>query len=117
MEFFDSHAHYNDEKFENDRVEILNKLYSSIDDPNLLQVDDSEFKEIKRKNPDITHLKILEQKKENEKTEFLVKSQGPLRRRFPKHDRGPLSLGHNTCEARNPVSRIQTIFLSRPAPA
>ncbi|MFG6318457.1 MAG: TatD family hydrolase [Clostridia bacterium] len=28
MEFFDSHAHYNDEKFENDRVEILNKLYN-----------------------------------------------------------------------------------------
>lgn len=27
MEFFDSHAHYNDEKFENDRNEIICKLY------------------------------------------------------------------------------------------
>lgn len=28
MEFFDSHAHYNDERFDNDRDIILNKLYS-----------------------------------------------------------------------------------------
>lgn len=27
MELFDSHAHYNDEKFENDREEILKKVY------------------------------------------------------------------------------------------
>ena len=27
MEFFDSHAHYNDEKFEQDRKEILNNIY------------------------------------------------------------------------------------------
>lgn len=27
MEFFDSHAHYNDEKFANDRNEILKKMY------------------------------------------------------------------------------------------
>ena len=27
MSFFDSHAHYNDEKFENDRKEILEKIY------------------------------------------------------------------------------------------
>ena len=27
MEFFDSHAHYNDEKFEQDRKEILNDIY------------------------------------------------------------------------------------------
>ena len=27
MEFFDSHAHYNDERFEEDREAILNKLY------------------------------------------------------------------------------------------
>ena len=26
MEFFDSHAHYNDEKFDSDREEILDKL-------------------------------------------------------------------------------------------
>lgn len=28
MEFFDSHAHYNDEKFNDDREFILNKLYN-----------------------------------------------------------------------------------------
>lgn len=28
MEFFDSHAHYNDEKFEQDRSEILKKIYN-----------------------------------------------------------------------------------------
>lgn len=28
MEFFDSHAHYNDEKFDEDRVEILDRLYN-----------------------------------------------------------------------------------------
>ena len=28
MEFFDSHAHYNDERFEEDREAILNKLYN-----------------------------------------------------------------------------------------
>ena len=28
MEFFDSHAHYNDEKFELDRDTIFNKLYN-----------------------------------------------------------------------------------------
>ncbi len=28
MEFFDSHAHYNDEKFEKDRAEIIQKIYS-----------------------------------------------------------------------------------------
>lgn len=28
MEFFDSHAHYNDEKFEQDRDEILQKIYN-----------------------------------------------------------------------------------------
>jgi len=28
MEFFDSHAHYNDEKFEFDRKEILDKIYN-----------------------------------------------------------------------------------------
>ena len=27
VEFFDSHAHYNDEKFDNDREEILKKTY------------------------------------------------------------------------------------------
>ena len=27
MEFFDSHAHYNDEKFEADRIELLNNIY------------------------------------------------------------------------------------------
>lgn len=27
MEFFDSHAHYNDEKFDIDREAILSKLY------------------------------------------------------------------------------------------
>ena len=27
MEFFDSHAHYNDEKFEQDRNEIINSIY------------------------------------------------------------------------------------------
>ena len=27
MEFFDSHAHYNDEKFEQDRKEIINSIY------------------------------------------------------------------------------------------
>ena len=29
MELFDCHAHYNDEKFENDREEILKKVYES----------------------------------------------------------------------------------------
>ncbi len=29
MEFFDSHAHYDDEKFENDRDEIINKIHDS----------------------------------------------------------------------------------------
>ena len=28
MEFFDSHAHYNDERFDEDRVKVLNKLYN-----------------------------------------------------------------------------------------
>ena len=28
MEFFDSHAHYNDEKFDEDRVEVLSRLYN-----------------------------------------------------------------------------------------
>lgn len=27
MEFFDSHAHYDDEKFDEDRQEIINKIY------------------------------------------------------------------------------------------
>lgn len=27
MEFFDSHAHYNDEKFDGDRWEIIKKVY------------------------------------------------------------------------------------------
>ena len=27
MELFDSHAHYNDEKFDNDREEIIQKIY------------------------------------------------------------------------------------------
>ena len=27
MEFFDSHSHYNDEKFDEDREEIINKTY------------------------------------------------------------------------------------------
>ena len=29
MELFDNHAHYNDEKFENDRDEVINKIYNS----------------------------------------------------------------------------------------
>ena len=29
MELFDSHAHYNDEKFNDDREEIINLIYSS----------------------------------------------------------------------------------------
>ena len=29
MEFFDSHAHYNDEKFDEDREELLNEIYRS----------------------------------------------------------------------------------------
>lgn len=29
MEFFDSHAHYNDEKFDEDREELINKIYDS----------------------------------------------------------------------------------------
>lgn len=29
MQLFDSHSHYNDEKFDNDREEILNKVYES----------------------------------------------------------------------------------------
>lgn len=29
MELFDSHAHYNDEKFENDREEIIQEIYNS----------------------------------------------------------------------------------------
>lgn len=28
MEFFDSHAHYNDEKFEKDRYELINNIYN-----------------------------------------------------------------------------------------
>ncbi len=28
MKFFDSHAHYNDEKFDIDQEEILNRLYN-----------------------------------------------------------------------------------------
>ena len=28
MEFFDSHAHYNDEKFDDDRIELLKRLYN-----------------------------------------------------------------------------------------
>ena len=28
MQYFDSHAHYNDEKFENDRKSILETLYN-----------------------------------------------------------------------------------------
>ena len=27
MEFFDSHSHYNDEKFEEDREELIHKIY------------------------------------------------------------------------------------------
>ena len=29
MELFDSHAHYNDEKFDEDREDIINKAYNS----------------------------------------------------------------------------------------
>ena len=29
MQFFDSHAHYNDEKFSEDREEILKSIYDS----------------------------------------------------------------------------------------
>ena len=29
MELFDNHAHYNDEKFDLDREEIINKIYES----------------------------------------------------------------------------------------
>ena len=29
MEFFDTHAHYDDEKFEDDREEVLNKIYNA----------------------------------------------------------------------------------------
>ena len=29
MQFFDSHAHYNDEKFNEDREEILKSIYDS----------------------------------------------------------------------------------------
>ena len=29
MELFDNHAHYNDEKFENDRDEIIKQIYNS----------------------------------------------------------------------------------------
>ena len=29
MEFFDSHAHYDDEKFDEDREEVLNKIYKA----------------------------------------------------------------------------------------
>ena len=29
VEFFDSHAHYNDEKFNEDREEIIEKIYSA----------------------------------------------------------------------------------------
>ena len=29
MELFDSHAHYNDEKFDEDREELINKIYES----------------------------------------------------------------------------------------
>ena len=28
MEFFDSHSHYNDEKFNEDRKEIINETYN-----------------------------------------------------------------------------------------
>ena len=28
MEFFDSHCHFNDEKFDNDREQIIKKIYS-----------------------------------------------------------------------------------------
>ena len=27
--YFDSHAHYNDEKFESDRTDIINEIYKS----------------------------------------------------------------------------------------
>ena len=29
MEFFDTHAHYDDEKFEEDREEVLKKIYNA----------------------------------------------------------------------------------------
>ena len=29
MEFFDSHAHYNDEKFDSDRDEIITEIYKN----------------------------------------------------------------------------------------
>ena len=29
MQFFDSHAHYNDEKFNEDRFELIEKIYES----------------------------------------------------------------------------------------
>ena len=29
MQLFDSHAHYNDEKFDNDRYELIEKIYES----------------------------------------------------------------------------------------
>ena len=29
MEFFDSHAHYNDEKFKDDREQVLKEIYES----------------------------------------------------------------------------------------
>lgn len=29
MEFFDTHAHYNDEKFDEDRKELLNEIFNN----------------------------------------------------------------------------------------
>lgn len=71
---FNQYSQWNFEELQKQHKKLIDKvtdivgdLYSSIDDPKLLHVDDSDFKEIKRKNPNITQLMILEQKKENER--------------------------------------------------
>ena len=48
-------------------IQIIDKLYGSIKDPERIKVADSDFQEIKRKNPNITQLIILEKKIEAEK--------------------------------------------------
>ncbi|OHT01147.1 Dynein heavy chain family protein [Tritrichomonas foetus] len=54
---------------------VVESLFSSISDPKLLKVKDSEFREIKRKNPNIQQLMILEQKKDKERINRTTKME------------------------------------------
>ena len=67
---FESHIKVNTEKLKEEydkylaqMVEVLLQLDKDIEDPQRLVVRDNDFPEIKRRNPNLGHLKVLERKK------------------------------------------------------